>query len=115
MKQINPTNEEKKRPVIKFSHWYHKFGENQLPFECRLLQCFKVHKRDLSAFYIEYDTAYPPCGNYPLPDTDLIVLLLWERGKREPMLLTTIRRYTPMKWKYYKNLIGEVVQLVKSE
>lgn len=93
---------------IKFSHNYLKFIGKKLPLNVELLQCFKVHKKTLSESFITYDTTYES-GCYELPNTDLIVLLLWIPDE---FCFTTIRRFTPQKWDYYKNLEGEMVKLV---
>ena len=95
---------------IKFSHEYYKFGGNQLPFDAVLIQCFKINKNDLSRCFVAYDTQYDG-GEYPLPESDLIVLLLMFDDRK---LFTTIRRFTPRKWKYYKSLEGEEVRLIKA-
>ncbi len=96
---------------IKFTHNYSKFMDLKLPFNAELLQCFKIHYRDLSRDFKEYDTELNefPYDYYKLPKTDLIVLLL-RSGLR---IMTTIRRYTPEKWRYYKSLEGEPVRMVK--
>lgn len=99
-----------KTPQIKFSHSYYKFAGAKLPFKAALVQCFKVHFNDLSRCFIAYDTTYDE-GEYPLPKTDLIVLLLMFKDKK---LFTTIRSYNPEKWKYYKSLEGEEVEMVRT-
>jgi hypothetical protein len=108
------------KPKIKFSHDYLKFTGKVLPMDCILLQCFKVSYHDLSEEFIKYDTAYLEDGKikfYPLPKTDLIVLILSAYNLKHPTAvfeekLTTIRRFTPQKWKYYKSLEGKEVELV---
>jgi len=95
---------------IKFSHNYLKFIGKKLPLEVELLQCFRIHKKELSEAFIAYDTTYEG-GFYELPDTELIVLLLWIP---DDFCLTTVRRYTPSKWEYYKSLEGKIVKLVES-
>jgi len=94
---------------ITFSHDYYKFADQRLPFTTVLVQCLKAHYNDLSRCFIAYDTTHDE-GQYPLPKTDLIVLLLMSPDKK---LFTTVRRYTPEKWKHYKALEGEEVKLVK--
>ena len=95
---------------IKFNRNYYKFADKKLPFTAVLLQCFKVHYKDLSACFKAYDVTSDE-GDYPLPKTDLIVLLLMFDDKK---LFTTIRRYTPRKWDYYKTREGETFELVSS-
>lgn len=98
-----------KLPKIKFTHDYYKFADKKLPFIATLIQCFKIHYNDLSRCFIAYDTTYDE-GEYPLPKTDLIVLLLMFDDKK---LFTTVRRFTLQKWKYYKSLEGKEVELVR--
>jgi hypothetical protein len=97
-------------PQIKISNEYYKFADAKLPFKAVLVQCFKIHYRDLSKCFIAYDTTYDE-GEYPLPKTDLIVLLLMFEDKK---LFTTIRSFNPEKWKYYKSLEGEEVELLRT-
>ncbi len=96
-------------PQIRFSHSYYKFAGAKLPFRAVLVQCFKVHFCDLSRCFIAYDTQYDE-GEYPLPKTDLIVLLLMFDDRK---LFTTMRRFTAKKWEYYKSLEGKEVEMVK--
>ena len=101
---------------IKFSHQYFKFGHHTLPFEATLLQCFKVHYNELSFHFKKYDTTNDEMP-FKLPKTKLIVLLLFVRNETDPFnfhVLTTIRRYTPGKWEYYKSLQGQRVRLERS-
>lgn len=100
----------KTMPEIKFSHEYYKFVGCKLPFEAVLLQCFKVNYKELSRCFMAYDTSFDG-GEYPLPKSDLIVLLLMFDDRK---LFTTVRRYTPDKWDYYKSLEGQEVRLVKA-
>jgi len=100
---------------IKFSNQYTKLnraffiGRNR---EARLLQAIKIHHNDLSGDMITYDTEYfnPTRKFYDLPRTDLIFLVFQSRTLMR--LFTTIRRYTPSKWKYYKKAEGELFEVV---
>ena len=109
-----------KIPEIKFSHEYMKFEDIMLPFKAVLLQCFRIHKSELSNAFIAYDTTYDG-GQYELPNTELIVLLLFvpEREVIDDVVLdsfcfTTIRRFTPQKFRYYKSLEGKTVRVVRT-
>ena len=72
----------------------------KIPFDAELMQCVKVNYKELSRGFIQYDTRFEG-GEYPLPKTDLIILIFETRdytGRK--CLFTTIRRYTPQKWKW---------------
>jgi len=111
MKELKQSNKEKTYRTfqIKFSHDYFKFCDKKLPFKSILLQCFKINYNDLSRCFIVYDTTFDE-GEYSLPKTDLIVLLLMDTDRK---LFTTVRRFTPTKWTFYKSLEGEEVELIK--
>jgi len=98
---------------IKFSHVYYKFPKKP-PFQATLLQCLAVNYKELSKDFIEYDTVFTGGHYYPLPKTDLIILVLGILNKRTwvMQIFTTIRRYTPRKWEFYKGLEGKQVQIV---
>ncbi len=100
------------RPIqIDFDRDYCKFGGRKLPFPATLLQCFKVPYRELSEGFKHYDVTSPQ-GDFKLPQTDLIVLLLLlDDGK----LCTTVRFYTPKRQAFYRKHEGELVDLVYSE
>jgi hypothetical protein len=105
----------KKLHEIRFSHQYLKFGAYELPANGKILQVFKVNYKELSREFINYDTRYydkpsESFKNYPLADTDHIFILI-EIGASK--LVTTMRRWTPEKWRYYKNLEGKPVMLVE--
>ena len=96
--------------TIKFSHQYEKMPRADC---ASLLQVFKIHYKDLSEFFIHYDTQiYNSSLRYDLPKTDLIVLLL-----RSPMgaIWTTVRRWTPQKEIYYRGIMGQMVQIKITE
>lgn len=110
---------ENKLPSIKFSHYYSKFKKpetdyldfvNFIKIKARILQIFKIHFNDLNERFIDYDCHIPYTNEYyDLPKADLIVILL-EAGFNR--VLTTIRRFTPQKWDYYKSIEGQEVNLV---
>ena len=91
---------------IKFSHEYFKLPDDRT--EIVLLAVFKVHYTELSESFKAYDTMYQG-GEYPLPKTDLLVLLFCN-GKND--LFTTIRRWTPKKEDYYRSKMGEEFEVV---
>jgi hypothetical protein len=82
-----------------------------MPYQDRaiLLQVFKTHYRDLSNVFIAYNTGILNSHNYyPLPKTDVLVLLLIADDGRT---WTTIRRWTPQEEKYYRSITGEEVKI----
>lgn len=101
---------------IKFSNEYYKIPTISLKGTV-LLQVLKTHFNELSEDFIIYDTSYfdvekRTIRRYPLPKTDLLILLLKTKDK----LWTTIRRWTPRKEIYYRKLMGcEVDILVKKK
>jgi len=100
---------------IKFSHWYYKlkvFNDTEGIKKAKLLEAIKIHYNDLNPELIKYDTTYGN-GAYPLPKTDLILLIFETVGNVE--IFTTIRRYTPNKWVYYKKAEGEIFEVVIDE
>lgn len=114
---------------IKYSHNYLKLQDcfsEMGKKEALLLQAVKVHYDDLSEVLKLYDTKYKQItlihrGGYyweeklyPLPETDLILLIFTSIGIFN-RLFTTIRRYTPEKWKYYKGSEGQVFEVIVQE
>jgi len=98
---------------IKFSHEYLKLPK-ALPFEAHLMQILKVNYNDLSEDFIMYDTEKVGGGKYELPKTELILLILMTGdSENEPTVFTTLRRYTPTKWEYYKTLVGKTLEMIK--
>ena len=107
--------------TIKFSHGYHKLpiGIFERGSKSRLLQVLKVNFKDLSPAFVGYDTIYGTrqtgIEKYPLPEGELILLILQDEAFLQ--IYTTIRRYTPEKWTYYKSQEGELfnIKLVPPE
>lgn len=100
--------------TIKFSHRYMKMKDG---FEqSTLLDVLPVKLEDLSIRFLEYDTVYiDENGNhehYPLPTKgDYMILVLQNHTiDYNGVMWTTIRRRTPEKEKYYRNLIGSVLE-----
>lgn len=96
---------------IKFSYLYEKM--NWQPKTAKLLQVLKVNYNDLSEGFVAYDTAFHEdygMKYYSLPKTDLILLILFDLERE--IIWTTIRRFTPKKWEYYKGSESEVFDIV---
>ena len=92
---------------IKFSHWYPKLPE--MSDRALLMQVFEIDRKDISPVFLEYDTKYFHGDHgedryYKLPDGKLIVLLFYGN---DDTVFTTIRRYTPGKFDYYKSCEGK--------
>ena len=96
---------------IKFSHTYSKIPEN--PDPSRLLETFVVERSDLHRCFVNYDTLIAQGGgNYSLPKSKLLVLLLLaESGE----LWTTIRRFTEEKETYYRSMRCKVFEIAVVE
>lgn len=105
-------------PTIKFSHEYDKLPIADL--SACLLDVLVIDRKELHESFIEYDTRYlewvyvghiriPKVKNYPLPSGKVLVLLLLSKNQKR--LFTTIRRWTPEKEKYYRNLRGQEVKI----
>jgi hypothetical protein len=96
---------------IKFSHRYAKmlFAEVTNGEPVKLLQALLTERLELSPDFITYDTEFADeDGFYPLPNGKLI-LLIFRSAKG---IFTTIRRWTPEKWKYYRACEGHVFEVV---
>ena len=50
--------------------------------------------------------------HYPLDFERAIVLTFFQKSKCSPRLFTTIRRYTPSKYEYYKGRLWKTFELV---
>ena len=87
------------------------------PKDALLLEVFKVNSEDLHKRFIEYDTIYfnqeeNNWNYYKLPKGEVLVLLLKSEFADESVdLWTTIRRFTPQKYEYYKNARGEEFEI----
>jgi hypothetical protein len=101
--------------TIKFSEEYEKMKDNRyndIPIMADLLEVFKMKSEDLNKEFIEYDTIYfnkkeNKWNYYKLPTGEVIILLLKTHFLDEDMIWTTIRRFTPSKFEYYKKARGE--------
>jgi outer membrane lipoprotein-sorting protein len=104
------------KKTIKFSETYFKMPNyNGKPItKAVLLEVLRIKTEDLHNRFVEYDTSYfdekeKTTAYYKLPKGEVLVLLLKsynENGDKEE-LWTTIRRYTPQKYEYYKKARGE--------
>ena len=104
--------------TIKFSEIYEKmpFYTDSPPTQAVLLEVFKVNSEDLHKRFIEYDTIYfdkkeNNWNYYKLPKGEVLVLLLKSEFDGSVDLWTTIRRFTPQKYKYYKEARGETFNI----
>lgn len=93
--------------TIKFSNMYPKLPD--ITDRAKLLQCFLIDRDEISPAFLDYDTKYFDVDEYrdkfyPLPKGKLIVLLFLAI---EDTVFTTIRRYTPSKYDYYKGCEGK--------
>lgn len=99
---------------IKFSHKYFKLNYVN---QAKLLQVFKCHYNDLSKDFLFYDSLYRKDARgyrlYEFPKDELIILLFQDTFDND--LFTTIRRYTPKKYEYYKSKTGEIFEIVVKE
>lgn len=108
---------------IKFSHTYLKMSYVGINgnSKAELLQALAVDDKDLSDAFIRYDTEFADIpsisgkitgyqrGCYELPKGKLILLIF----KNSHGIFTTIRRWTPEKWKYYKGNEGSEFEVVR--
>ena len=103
------------RCTIKFASEYCKMPHSGLEMmdedrPTTLLAVLKVKRGQLSAQFLEWDTAFRnKPGNFPLPDgQEFLVLLLLT----DSQLWTTIRAaWPPEKEEWYRSHIGEVVNI----
>lgn len=108
---------------IRFSHDYLKFGKHKLPFRAMLMDAWVINRADLHNQFVVYDTAYfdhtadKGINYYELPNGQLIILYFTVRdglNMMEGFKFTTIRRYTPSKFEYYKKQVSTVFDVVRS-
>lgn len=93
--------------VVKFSHRYLKMPRDYQA--STLVDVFTLDARLLSESFIEYDATKFDGGLYILPrNGKVLVLMLLTSINKE--LWTTVRRHTPDKEKYYRGLIGQMVE-----
>lgn len=111
---------------IKFSHKYKKFPSlySNLCYidKTILLEVIKTNSAVLHKEFINYDTEIQGDGKYyQLPKGNVLILILRTTHQIEESLWewsaiwTTIRRWTPEKEKYYRELRGQQVEIVIEE
>lgn len=74
----------------------------------KLVGLFRVKLEDLHWAFLSYDTDN---GKYELPKKGEFLMLLFLKpsetlGVTDQNLFTTLRRYTPQKYEYYKKKVG---------
>ncbi len=103
---------------IKFSHIYEKMPNytDSPPRSAILLEVVKINSEELHQRFVEYDTIYfdkeeNNWCHYKLPKGEVLILILKSEFDGLIDLWTTIRRFTPQKYEYYKNLRGEEFEI----
>jgi hypothetical protein len=103
--------------TIKFSYPYDKMPAGY--YLSKLLDVIPIKLEDLSQEFLKYDTLIADDEYYQLPAKgDYMILMLRSTAtshnngelNEASQLWTTIRRLTPEKERYYRSLIGEVVE-----
>lgn len=100
---------------IKFSHIYQKLldSHNDVVDHATLHAVIPVQLEELHASFIDYDT---DSGKYALPAKGKYLMLVFEKPTEvyvsDRNLFTTIRRFTPTKYDYYKNAVGEIFEVI---
>ena len=94
--------------IIKFAHHYPKLsairGREIITIsQARLLQVLTVDLSDLTAEFLDYDTA---AGTYQLPTKGKYLILIFLKPGGVD-LFTTLRRWTPEKERHYTAKTGE--------
>lgn len=97
---------------IRFSHRYLKMPLGYNPSV--LLEVIPIDLDNLSQEFRKYDVTTMEGGEYPLPESGKYMILLLLSMDTEH-LWTTIRRFTPEKYKYYKRQTGNPFEIVISE
>ncbi|MCZ7361924.1 MAG: hypothetical protein O8C58_01060 [Candidatus Methanoperedens sp.] len=111
------TNEKEKMHTIKFSHLYEKMPMGYFTMDemhTTLIQTLVAYSGELTSEFIDYDTLIAEGEgdqHYELPKGKVIILFLLTTNNRNgiPELWTTIRRYTPEKWQYYRTIVGQEI------
>ena len=106
--------------MIKFSHLYYKMPLTIEDYKTVVLDVFVTDLGKLPEEFLKYDMAYWDEKNqkteyYRLDFKKAIVIVLFSTYKysnyTDKKLWTTIRKWTPEKEKYYKELIGKEVMI----
>lgn len=96
---------------IKFSHKYSKLCTgNNFCKNLFLLDVVNIKLEEMSKCFIEYDTDE---GLFQLPGKGDYMMLLFMKDNTScgTNLMTTLRRRTPDKEKYYRSLIGQWLEV----
>lgn len=93
-------------PILKFSHNYPKLHNQKFG---TLLKVTIINFYNLQKNLIEYDTKTTEGIYYQLPKEDLIHLTFLGDNL---IPFCTMRRYKPMKYDYYKRLIGQDFEIL---
>lgn len=102
------------QPTIKFSHHYFKLKTlGGFVDEAHLLAVMRVDLEDLPPVFKNFDTYYDG-GKYPLPEFGEYIMLLFQKSGWWA-LFPTLRRYTPDKYSYYKELVGQTFKVIIKE
>ena len=100
---------------IKFSHIYHKLldSHNDAVDTATLLHVQIIELAETHPAFISYDT---DDGKYKLPDKGKYLMLLFlkphESYTTDKNIFTTLRRYTPEKYRYYMEQRGKVFNII---
>lgn len=93
---------------IKFSQRYSKLMTgNGFCKKLYLLDVINIKLEDLSESFLDYDTDE---GTFELPKKGDYMMLLFKKDTTTH-LMTTLRRRTPEKEKYYRSLIGQWLEV----
>ena len=91
--------------TIRFTHSLTKLSWIKKNHPVTLLHASKTNLSKLSGAFLRYDTRFATrAGYFNLEGLDHIILLLFE--DIEGTLFSTIRSFSPDKFKYYSDLVG---------
>ena len=104
--------------TIKFSHEYYKMPQfiNEKTSSTIIIGVEKQRIEKIDSTFLHYDTVFNIRGGveeyFPLPKKgDVLIIFLFSFNLGERHIWTTIRRWTPRKEAYYKDLIGQRVRI----
>ncbi|MCX8000481.1 MAG: hypothetical protein N3A69_16270 [Leptospiraceae bacterium] len=92
--------------TIKFSHDYKKLPH--ILISILLLDILKVNLEDLSQAFLDYHTSYlenQTKQNQASKSREYLLILPYQKETNQ--LFTTLQRYEPQKYEYYKSEIGQ--------